>query len=127
MKTIQNILSGHENRDILVAFAHICAARAACNARVAERTACAEDYTAVNNLALRATRAAVCVQDATTDVLAIHYASEAARYAVETARAFYALHLGESGGDSVARGEHARQIEELCAFLRKETGSVPCP
>ena len=128
MKTIPEILSTHENRrDILIAFAQVCATRAAHNARAAKRTTREKDYASVNDLAARAAQAAACVRDAPTDALAIHHASEAARYAVETARAFYALHLGQPGGDLIANGEHAKQIEDLCALLRKETGSVPCP
>ncbi len=128
MKTIPDIVGPHANRrDILVAFAHICVARAVCNARAAERTNSEKDYATVNDFAVRAAQAAAWVRDAPTDALAIHHASEAARYAVETARAFYALHLGQPGGDLIANGEHAKQIEDLCALLRKETGGVPCP
>jgi hypothetical protein len=127
MKTIPDIVSPHENRDILIAFAQVCATRAVCNAHAAERTTSEKDYATVNDLAVRAAQAAACVQDAPTDALAIHHASEAARYAVETARVFYALHLGQPGGDLIANGEHAKQIEDLCALLRKETGGVPCP
>ena len=128
MKTIPDIVSPHANRrDILVAFAQICAARAACNARAAQRTTSEKNYATIDDLAVRAARAAACVQDAPTHELATHHASEAARYAVETARAFYALHLGQPGGDLIANGEHAKQIEDLCALLRKEIGGAPCP
>ncbi len=128
MKTIPDIVGPHANRrDILAAFAQVCATRAARNARAAQRTTHEKDYASVNDFAARAAQAAACVQDAPTDVLAIHHASEAARYAVETARAFYALHLGQPGGDLIANGEHAKQIEDLCALLRKEIGGAPCP
>jgi hypothetical protein len=128
MKTIPEILSTHENRrDILIAFAQVCATRAARNARAAKRTTNEKDYASVNDLATRAAQAAACVQDAPTDVLAIHHASEAARYAVEVVRAYYTLHLGKRCGEIVARDEHTRQIEELCEFLRKKIGGAPCP
>ena len=128
MKTIPEISSPHANRrDILIAFAQVCATRAAHNARAAKRTTNEKDYASVNDLAARAAQAAACVQDAPTDVLAIHHASEAARYAVEVVRAYYTLHLGKRCGEIVARDEHARQIEDLCEFLRKEIGGAPCP
>ena len=117
MKTIPDIVSPHENRDILIAFAQICSARAACNARVAKRTTSEKNYATIDDLAVRAARAAACVQDAPTHELATHHASEAARYAVETARAFYSLHLGQSSGELIANGEHAKQIEDICSPL----------
>ena len=91
-------------------------------ALLAAETDAVKDCATVNDFAVRAAQAAACVGAAPTHELATHHASEAARYAVETARAFYALHLGQPGGDLIANGEHEKQIEDLCALLRKETG-----